>query len=198
MKRVRSHIALGTLAALAVLGILSCTEQAPKEMSLKEAFEGKFHIGTALNVPQILGRDSAAIKVAKEHFGAIVAENCMKSGPMQPTEGNFEFELADQFVEFGVKNNMHIHGHTLIWHSQAPRWFFTDQQGNLVSKEVLTERMKTHIFTVVGRYKGRIDSWDVVNEAIEDDGSYRNSKFYQILGEDFIKLAFKFAHQADP
>lgn len=198
MKRVRSHIALGTLAALAVLGISSCTEQAPKEMSLKEAFEGKFHIGTALNVPQILGRDSAAIKVVKEHFGAIVAENCMKSGPMQPTEGNFEFELADQFVEFGVENNMHITGHTLIWHSQAPRWFFTDEEGNDVSPEVLKERMRTHIHTVVKRYKGKIHGWDVVNEAILDDGSYRPSKFYQILGEEFIPLAFEYAHEADP
>jgi endo-1,4-beta-xylanase len=93
---------------------------------------------------------------------------------------------------------MHIVGHTLIWHSQAPRWFFTDADGKDVSREVLIERMKNHIFTVMGRYKGRVHGWDVVNEAIEDNGSWRNSKFYQILGEEFIELAFKFASEADP
>lgn len=166
--------------------------------TLKDAYKGKFFIGTALNTPQILGTAVDEVNIVKTHFNSIVAENCMKSGPMQPQEGKFEFDLADKFVEFGVKNNMQIIGHTLVWHSQAPRWFFTDSEGKDVSPEVLTERMKNHIYTVVGRYKGKVHGWDVVNEAIVDDGSYRNSKFYQILGEDFIKLAFQFAHEADP
>jgi len=169
-----------------------------QQATLKDAYAGKFYIGTALNTPQITGHDSASIKVIKEQFSAIVPENCMKSGPIQPKEGEFNFTLADQFVEFGVQNDKFITGHCLVWHSQAPRWFFTDSLGNEVTPEVLTERMKTHIYTVVGRYKGKIKGWDVVNEAIEDDGSYRKSKFYQILGEDFIKLAFQFAHEADP
>ncbi|PKD15876.1 1,4-beta-xylanase [Salegentibacter salinarum] len=166
--------------------------------SLKDAFEGKFHIGTTLNAWQIMGRQPEEIKVATENFNSIVAENIMKSARIQPNEGEFNFELADEFVKIGEENNMHIHGHTLIWHSQAPDWFFKDEDGNTVSKEVLTQRMKDHIHAVVGRYKGRIHSWDVVNEAIEDDGSYRKSKFFEILGEDFIKLAFEFAHEADP
>ena len=168
------------------------------QTTLKDAYAGKFFIGTAMNAPQILEHNAAEVKVIKENFNAIVAENCMKSGPMQPEEGKFDFELADKFVEFGVQNNMHITGHCLIWHSQAPRWFFTDSEGNDVSPEVLKERMKTHIYTVVRRYKGKIKGWDVVNEAFEDDGSYRKSKFYQILGEDFIKYAFQYAHEADP
>lgn len=93
---------------------------------------------------------------------------------------------------------MHIHGHTLIWYSQAPCWFFVDDEKNQVSTEVLIQRMQDHISAVVGLYKGRVHSWDVVNEAIEDDASYRKSKFYEILGEDFVKLAFQFAHEADP
>ena len=168
------------------------------QSTLKEAYQGKFYIGTALNTPQILEKDEAVVNVIKENFNAIVAENCMKGGPMQPEEGKFNFELSDKFVEFGVKNNMYITGHCLIWHSQAPRWFFTDSLENQVSPEVLKERMRTHIYTVMGRYKGKIKGWDVVNEAINDDGSYRNSKFYQILGEDFIKYAFQYAHEADP
>jgi len=167
-------------------------------LTLQNALAGKFYIGTALNEFQITGRDTAGIKVIKEQFSAIVAENCMKSGPMQPKEGEFNFELADQFIDFGIQNNKFITGHCLVWHAQAPRWFFTDSLGNEVTPEVLTQRMKTHIYTVVGRYKGKIKGWDVVNEAIEDDGSFRKSKFYKILGEDFIKLAFQFAHEADP
>lgn len=166
--------------------------------NLKDTFKNQFYIGTALNTRQIVGRDPGALEVVKENFNAIVAENCMKSGMIQPAEGEFRFELADQFVAFGEENDMLINGHTLIWHSQAPKWFFTDSQGNDVSREELIRRMKDHINTVVGRYKGRVHTWDVVNEAILDDGSWRESKFYEILGEDFVKLAFQFAHEADP
>lgn len=176
---------------------IGCATQ-KSEPTLKDALKGKFYIGVALNAPQIRGVDTISLEIIKKHFNSIVAENCMKSGEIQRTEGVFDFELADQFVEFGVKNNMHIVGHTLIWHSQAPRWFFTDENGNDVSREVLIERMKNHIYTVVGRYKGKIHGWDVVNEAIEDNGSWRNSKFYQILGEEFVEYAFKFAAEADP
>lgn len=177
------------------LFLMGCEKQ---PSTLKDAYDGRFYIGTAMSSSQITGSDTAATRVIKGNFNSIVAENCMKSGPIQPREGEFDFSLADQFVEFGVQNNMHIIGHTLIWHSQAPRWFFTDSLGNQVSPEVLKERMKNHIYTVVGRYKGKIHGWDVVNEAINDDGSYRNSQFYKILGEDFIKYAFQYAHEADP
>lgn len=195
MKKIE-FVALIVLFAILFAG---CSAQGAKEKeTLKDAFAGKFHIGAALNANQITGRDTAGVRVIKEHFNAIVAENCMKSGEIQPVEGEFDFSLADQFVEFGVQNDLFITGHTLIWHSQAPRWFFTDDDGNDVSREVMIERMKNHIFTVAGRYKGKIKGWDVVNEAIMEDGSFRNSKFYQIVGEDFIKLAFQFAHEADP
>lgn len=197
MKRKNSYY---VLLVLAVFVIQSCTSgtQTNTPATLKSAFNGKFYIGTAMNAWQITGKDTAGIKVIKEQFSAIVTENCMKSGQIQRQEGEFDFNLADQFVEFGEQNDKFITGHCLIWHSQAPRWFFTDSLGNDVSREVMIERMKTHISTVVGRYKGKIKGWDVVNEAIMEDGSMRKSKFYQIVGEDFIKLAFQFAHEADP
>jgi endo-1,4-beta-xylanase len=188
-----------TVLILATTGFYSCNkETTDNTKSLKEAFSEKFYIGTALNARQVMGHDSATMAVVKEHFNSIVAENCMKSGMIQHREGEFNFELADQFVKFGEENDMFIIGHTLVWHSQAPRWFFTDEEGNEVSREVLIERMKNHIYTVVGRYKGQVKGWDVVNEAVLDDGSFRKSKFYEIIGEDFIKLAFQFAHEADP
>ena len=167
------------------------------QATLKEALSGKFHIGTALNARQIMGDDPVAMTMVKNQFDAIVAENCMKSGNIHPEENKYNFTVPDKFVEFGTQNNMWINGHTLIWHSQTPRWLFNDKEGNTVSREVLIQRMKDHIQTVVTRYKGRVNTWDVVNEAIEDDGSFRKSKFYNIIGEDFIKLAFQFAHEAD-
>ena len=147
--------------------------------SLKDSLKDKFMIGVAMNAAQITGADSASVEIIKNQFNSITAENCMKSEELQPIEGEFNFELADKFVKFGEENNMYIIGHTLIWHSQAPKWFFTDEKGTDVSREVLIERMKKHIFTVVGRYKGKVKGWDVVNEAFEDDGSWRKSKFYQ-------------------
>ena len=167
-------------------------------LTLKQAFAGKFYIGTAMNERQIEGRDTAAVRVIKSQFNAIVPENCMKMGPIHPKENEFDFSIPDKFVDFGVKNKMFITGHNLVWHSQAPNWFFTDAQGKEVSRDVLIERMKKHIYTVVGRYKGKIKGWDVVNEVIDDKGGYRKSKFYKIIGEDYIKLAFQFAHEADP
>jgi endo-1,4-beta-xylanase len=168
------------------------------ENTLKEALKDKFLIGAAINDRQVSGRDTLSEKIIVNQFNSITAENCMKSRIIQPNEGAFDFSQADRFVDFGMKNNMFIHGHVLIWHSQAPKWFFVDDKGNDVSRDVLIERMKKHIFTLVGRYKGKVKSWDVVNEAINDDGSWRQSKFYTIIGEDFIRLAFQFAHEADP
>ena len=167
-------------------------------MYLKDALKDKFHIGAALNLNQIYERDSLSTAIVKKHFNSIVAENCMKSMFLQPKEGKFFFDEADKFVDFGEKNNMFIIGHCLVWHSQAPDWFFTDDKGKDVSKEVLIERMRKHITTVVSHYKGRIHGWDVVNEALQDDGSWRESKFYTIIGEDFLPLAFGFAQAADP
>ncbi|MBI9056936.1 MAG: endo-1,4-beta-xylanase [Labilibaculum sp.] len=177
----------------------SCAEkECSSKNGMKDAIKDAYFIGTALNTPQILEEDSLAIAVVNKHFNSVVAENCMKSEVLQPEEGKFDFSLADKFVELGEKNNMFIIGHTLIWHSQAPAWFFTDEQGNDVSREVMIERMRTHISTVVGRYKGRVNGWDVVNETIMEDGSFRDSKLVQIIGEDFVKLAFQFANEADP
>ena len=176
--------------------VFGCTGNKPT--TLKDALKGKFHIGTALNNRHFGETDTADVRIIKQHFDAIVPENCMKSMYLQPKEGEFSFEEADKYVGFGEKNGMWITGHCLIWHSQLPRWFCVDENGENVTPEVLKARMKSHISTVVGRYKGRIKGWDVVNEAILEDGSYRQSKFYEILGEEFIPIAFQYAHEADP
>jgi len=177
---------------------IACNAQEQQGVGLKDALEGKFYIGTAVNPFQVSGQDSASLSIIHTHFNTVTAENCMKSGFIQPREGEFNFELADKFIEFAEQNNFYTVGHCLIWHSQAPRWFFKDENGDDVTREVLIDRIKTHIYTVVGRYKGKVDCWDVVNEAFEDDGTWRNNKFFQIVGKEYVELAFRFAHEADP
>ena len=165
---------------------------------LKKAFKDKFLIGAALNAHQVRSNDPKLHNLIRREFSSVVAENCMKSSPLQPREGVFRFDEADRLVALAAKNGQAVIGHCLVWHSQAPDWFFTDEKGNDVSREVLIERMRNHIHTVVTHFKGKVKGWDVVNEAIEWDGKMRESKFYKIIGEDFISLAFKFAHEADP
>jgi endo-1,4-beta-xylanase len=187
------------LTVICCFALTDCKKSTVEENNrLANAFADKFLIGTAMNSLQIFELDTLGVDVIKKQFNAIVPENCMKSMYLQPEEGKFFFDEADKYVAFGEASNLWITGHCLVWHSQAPRWFFTDENGNDVSRDVLIERMRNHITTVVSRYKGQIKGWDVVNEAILDDGSFRQSKFYQIIGEDFIPLAFRFAHEADP
>lgn len=194
-----THVILTLFASMLVV---SCGngKQATitEEPALKDIFGDKFLVGVAVNVRQSSEVDTASVKIIKKHFNSIVAEDCMKSANIHPEEDRYNFEQADQFVKFGQENNMAIIGHCLIWHSQLAPWFCVDQKGNNVSAEVLKQRMKDHITTIVTRYKGKIKGWDVVNEAIEEDGSYRKTKFYEILGEEYIPLAFQYAHEADP
>ena len=169
MKNKINKIAWASLLTCGMM-LVGCNTPEKEAGSLKDAYKGHFLIGAAVNVDQSEGRDTAGGRGVKEHFNSITAENCMKSMYLQPAEGDFFFDEADKFIEFGEANGMHIVGHTLVWHSQAPDWFFTDDEGNDVTRDVLIERMRNHIRTVVERYKGRVHGWDVVNEAILDDG----------------------------
>ena len=183
------------LVLLTVLLLSSC---ASDETGLKDAFEGDFLIGTAMNMVQITGRDSLAQPFIAKHFNSVTAENCMKWERIHPEPGRYEFTLADSMVAYAMRNNMTVIGHTLVWHSQTPAWVFQDTLGNPLSRDALLEVLRDHIFTVVGRYKGKVKGWDVVNEAVNDDGSMRQTKWLQIIGEDYIEKAFQYAHEADP
>ena len=190
-------IILSLLAAVA-LSLGAVPAEGRQGQGLKDAAGGKMLVGVALNSRQVSGRDTSAVAVIRRHFNSIVAENCMKSAHIHPAEGRYDFREADAFVDFGEREGMAVIGHCLVWHSQLAPWFCNDSLGRKVSAEVLKRRMKEHISTVVGRYRGRVKGWDVVNEAIMDDGSYRNTPFYEILGEEYIALAFEYAHAADP
>ncbi len=164
---------------------------------LKDFYKNYFPIGVAVGKRNLVGDEAQLIK---KQFNSITAENAMKMESLQPIEGKFNWKDADSIVNFAITNGIKIRGHNLCWHEQAPSWMFIGADGNQVSKEVLLQRLKTHIDAVVGRYKGKIYAWDVVNEAIDDDPTkfLRNSKWYQICGEDFIIKAFEYAHAADP
>lgn len=197
MKKNLYHIAWYLLTFVTMV---ACT-QPTKQMevpSLARTFTDKFLIGAAINTSHANEKNPAAVDVIKQHFNSIVAENCMKNEVIHPEENRYNFTSADSLVNFGQKYGMSIIGHCLVWHSQCAPWFCVDGKGNPVTPEVLKQRMKEHITTVMTRYKGKIKGWDVVNEAIMEDGSYRQSPFYKILGEEFIPLAFQYAHEADP
>lgn len=190
--------------------------------SLYKAYEDYFLIGTALNRAQIFGNNPAAahdvvradrrgyfldqkiivdpkgLETGLTHFNVITPENVMKWEEIHPRPGVYDFEAADRLVEIAQKNGKKIVAHTLVWHAQTPDWVFLDNHGKELSRDALLERMRDHIHTIVGRYKGKIYGYDVVNEAFNSDGTFRDSKWYQIIGEDFIQKAFEYAHEADP
>ncbi len=193
MKTLRTALSVFALAAAA-----SCMAQSSNVPTMKSHFKDKFLIGAAIPVGHINGRDHIADSIVKLHYNSIVAENCMKCEKIHPTKDFYYWKDADRFVDYGVENDMAIIGHCLVWHSQLAPWFPFDDSGNFVSADELKSRLRDHITTIVTRYKGKIHGWDVVNEAIEDDGSYRRSPFYLIMGEEFIPFAFQVAHEADP
>ncbi|HDQ44395.1 MAG TPA: endo-1,4-beta-xylanase [bacterium] len=178
------------------MGIGAACGQRPER--LKDVFKDAFWVGTALNAGQVAGEDPRAVEIVDMHFNSITPENILKWEAVHPEPGRYDFEVADAFVAFGEKRDMFMVGHTLVWHSQTPRWVFRDASGNLADRETLLARMREHIMTVTGRYRGRIHGWDVVNEAVEEDGSPRNSLWRQIIGDDYIQKAFEYAHEADP
>ena len=186
-----------TLSIISVIVFLASVNIMAQK-TLAEATKGKFLFGVTVNMQQVNGVNPIESELIAKEFSAIVAENCMKPQPTHPEENRFNWEDADKFVAFGEKNKQAVTGHCLLWHSQIGRWMFVDSTGNEVTPEVLKDRMRKHISTVVSHFKGRIKGWDVVNEAFEENGTYRKSKFYRILGKDFIKYAFQFAHEADP
>jgi endo-1,4-beta-xylanase len=183
------------LSFLATTGVNTRAAEAP---TLKDAFKNDFLIGAALNASQFSEENRMEASIVKQQFNCISPENCLKWESVHPEPGRFDFSQADRYVAFGQNNGMTVIGHNLIWHNQTPKWVFEDDQGNPVDRATLLARMHDHIFTVVGRYRGKIHGWDVVNEAVDEDGSLRQSPWFKILGEGYLLKAYQFAHEADP
>lgn len=188
------------IVALAVtVGCTRATTRIPTaRMTLRDAFATSFLVGAAINGRQINGADTIGDPIIARQFNTISPENVLKWALVEPQPGQFNFDAADRYVALGERLGYAVIGHTLVWHNQTPAWVFEDRAGGRLSRDSLIARMRSHILTVVGRYRGRIRGWDVVNEAVSEDGSLRASPWLQIIGPDYIAMAFRFAHEADP
>lgn len=181
------------LLSVVILGSCNAKKAELNTASLKNSYKDDFYIGTALSADQIEEKNAKEDSLIRKEFNAITAENIMKSMFVHPLKDKYDFAMTDKFVAYGEKNNMFIHGHTLVWHSQLASWM-----AEIKDSTEMKTFMKDHITTIVSKYKGRIDSWDVVNEALNDDGTLRKSVFLNTLGESYLADAFKLAAKADP
>ncbi len=183
---------------LVTLGTATMIQAGEMEIpSLKEVYEPYFEIGAAVSAGVLNRYD----ELLQKHFSSLTAENSMKFSEVHRNPGRYTFHAADRIVEYAQSHNMLMRGHTLIWHSQVPAHVFLDDDLERVDREVLLERMQEHIQLMMDRYGDAVYAWDVVNEAISDEpGEYlrTNSRWYEIIGEDYVAQAFRMAHEADP
>ena len=170
------------------------------QVELKTAFKDTFKIGVAVNQDIVTGKNAAAQSIIAKQFNAVTLENAMKAEIIYPTKDRVDFSGADAFIDFAKKNNMFTVGHTLVWHNQTPEWFFTNSNNEPNTSKQQIEQMRKHIELVAGRYKNKVDAWDVVNEVIADDGSYRPTLWVKRVGDGdtMVKAAFKYAQQYSP
>ncbi|MEO7599263.1 MAG: endo-1,4-beta-xylanase [Opitutus sp.] len=192
--------ALGAVAQTASAPVEPYAPKAPESVTLKEAFKDDFLIGVALNPRQFGNTDPRTTELITREFNCATAENDMKWELLEPKPNEFHFDAADKFIDFCRSHDLVIIGHNLCWHAQLPAWVSKPDAGQeTLTKEVLLARLKHHIFTVAAHFKGKVRGWDVVNEAINDgNGEYRKSVFYRVIGQEYLALAFKWAHEADP
>jgi endo-1,4-beta-xylanase len=194
----RAMIQNGALAlgGLGLTGLAAGAQAAPA--GLAAAWSRHFRIGVAMSNQMLDRQTGADLDLIAREFNSVTAENAMKWGEIRRDNVNWRWERADQLVNFAAKHDMHVLGHTLVWHSQVPRGLFTDAGGAPLSRAALLGRMEEHINAMVGRYKGRVHTWDVVNEAIDEGNGWRKSQWHQIIGDDYMEQAFRMARKADP
>lgn len=177
-------------------GVVLAQDKAPlADGGLKAAYGELFAVGAAIPGASLKDEEIALLS---KHFTTVTPENCMKPQPIHPEEGRYEFTDGDALVKMAQSKGLSVNGHTLVWHYQCPDWLFVDN-GKPAGCELVLKRMRAHIAAVAGHYSGKLASWDVVNEAIDDGKGYlRNTKWTQCIGADFIAEAFMAARQADP
>ncbi|KPZ71481.1 Endo-1,4-beta-xylanase A precursor [Shewanella sp. P1-14-1] len=168
--------------------------------TLKNHYNGHFKVGVAINESILNGNSPKLTDIVTTQFNSITLENAMKADVVNPTRSYYEFTEADNFVEFGLQHKMFIIGHTLVWHNQTPDWFFLQPDNSANSSEQQLDRMKQHIKLVAGRYAGKVDAWDVVNEVIGEDGYYRQTNWVKAVGDGdkLVKYAYQFAAEYAP
>jgi endo-1,4-beta-xylanase len=196
----RRRFLQGCVAGVAALELAQRTAiaQAANQAGLGAAFEGVLHIGAAISTATLERQIEPELAVIAREFTSLTPENCMKWQEIRPNNAEWRWGPADKLVDLGAANDMYVVGHTLVWHSQVPRNIFSDAAGAPLDRSALLARMEEHIDTLAGRYRGRIAAWDVVNEAVDEGNGWRRSRWLEIVGDDFMEHAFRFAHAADP
>ncbi|MDO6546923.1 endo-1,4-beta-xylanase [Pseudoalteromonas carrageenovora] len=187
-----------TLGLLLLAGSLSVN--AAQDQALKNTFADSFKMGVAVNQDIVTGKNAVAQSIIAKQFNTVTLENAMKAEVIYPQQGKVDFSGADAFIDFAKQNNMFTVAHTLVWHNQTPDWFFTNSKNEPNTPAEQLEQMRKHIELVAGRYKNKVDAWDVVNEVIADDGSYRPTVWVNRVGDGdtMVKAAFKYAQQYSP
>jgi endo-1,4-beta-xylanase len=186
------------MTSSAALLLCAAAALAAEPPALKSLVPSGLRIGAAINQRQSDGQDTTAVAIVERQFNTITPENLLKWGPVHPEPDRYNLEPADRYVAFGQEHGMFVVGHVLLWHQQTPAWVFSGRDGAKLDRETALARLRTHIETVVGRYRGKVHGWDVVNEAFEDDGTWRKTPWYEAIGEDYVAKAFELAHAADP
>jgi len=196
----RRSLLRGAAAALGGLQLtrLAAIARAADASGLAGIWRDAFRIGLAVSNQTLDQQIAAHLELIAREFNAVTPENAMKWGVIRPDGVNWEWERPDRLVDFATANDMYVLGHTLVWHSQIPGSVFVDADGDPLTRPRLQERMEAHIATLVGRYRGRVDAWDVVNEAIDEGNGWRRSPWFEIIGPDYMEQAFRLAHAADP
>lgn len=193
-----SRILIASLAFAAgcAVGPDRVDPEVSKNASVAQAFAARFPIGAAIEPWQL---DAPEAGLLRWHFNSVTAENAMKPAALQPREGRFAFAGADRIVDYAMRNGMRVRGHTLLWHEQTPDWMW-EAAGRAATRAEVIARLHAHIAAVVGRYRGRVYAWDVVNEVIDARRAdcLRDTEWLRVVGPDYIALAFRFAHEADP
>ena len=190
----RGAIALGALQSAKYSVIATAAEAAGLAGSWRDAFL----IGLAVSNQTLDSLDPGHLELVAREFNSVTAENAMKWGVIRPDGVNWRWQRADTLVEFASAREMYVLGHTLVWHSQIPGSVFLAADGTALSRAALLGRMEEHIATLVGRYRGRVHAWDVVNEAVDEGNGWRRSPWFNGIGDDYMEQAFHFAHAADP
>lgn len=171
------------------------------QKTLKGAYADAFKMGCAVNSQIVNWRDSRSAQIILQQFNAISPENDLKPEVIHPTPDRWNFQPGDRYVQFAQENGLWALGHTLVWHNQTPDFFFNHADGTPKSHDEMVETMRSYIEAVAGHFSGKINAWDVVNEIIDNDGSYRKTVWTNAFngdGDEIVKLAFKFAHQYAP
>lgn len=189
------RLAMGAAAALA--GPAALAREA-RTRGLARTLRKAFRMGVAVSNEALDTGDARQLDLIRHEFNSVTGENAMKWGVIRPDGRNWQWQRADRLADFAARNDMALVGHTFVWHSQIPASVFTDDSGAALGRTALLGRMQEHIETLAGRYRGRVWAWDVVNEAIDEDKGWRRSRWHDIIGDDFMEHAFRFARTADP